>query len=267
MSFINISYFYIFLFFIFLLIAQEIIRRHTLIGWVTFLVLPVVLLHMWLLTHGEDFNWFIWAKVYSVCLGCCVILLYRFSNIGQQSGIITYVLWAILALNIIEAVGQDIEGMSLPHLLNAAAGVLVMVTIPRPQYLYVDTKSQFRDMKWDMPITWILGYTFWNWLFIYLNWPDAAFRHIAVLGAPLFIAFFYNRERWMQTRAFTLAIFVIIKFTYDPLLHHYMDIPHSYNADATLYFSFVSITWMSIYSFYYFLNYLKGRSCTLHVKH
>jgi hypothetical protein len=61
-----------------------------------------------------------------------------------------------------------------------------------------------------MTLGWIIGYTLWNWVFVYLNLGlQGSILHIAVLGSALLVVFI-NKNRWLQARAATLGMYFIV---------------------------------------------------------
>ena len=56
---------------------------------------------------------------------------------------------------------------------------------------------------------WIVGYTLWDWVFIYSNYPSIAGQHLGVFGVSLVVGLF-QPERWIQVRTYTLATWFLL---------------------------------------------------------
>jgi len=233
---------YMSLLFIFLLVSNEIFRRSKIMGWLAFLILPILLIP-WGIYFDKNYSLFLWLKTYSVPAAACIVLLYRFSQLEHKQWL-TYLLWLILALNILEAVVDSfVRGEPFMY-LNAVAGIILIISIPKMNIL-VDNRDQKRDFLWMMPLGWIIGYTLWNWTFVYLGWTDLSVRHIPILLAPLAFEFI-KPGIWFQTRAFTLGIYVILRFTYEPLFQG-LSVPNFYNPLAAQIFTGVTLVWVGLY--------------------
>lgn len=55
----------------------------------------------------------------------------------------------------------------------------------------------------------IVGYTLWNWVFVYLNYPELAGHHVAVLSAALTLACL-DRGLRLQARAASLGLTLLL---------------------------------------------------------
>ena len=69
---------------------------------------------------------------------------------------------------------------------------------------------------------WVIGYTLWNWTFVYLNYPGLMGHHTAVLSAGLIVAL-YAPLRWSQTRASTLGFSLLGSATWFNGMIDWMD--------------------------------------------
>ncbi|MFO0801701.1 MAG: DUF5692 family protein [Gemmataceae bacterium] len=182
-------------------VGQELLRRSgRWPAWCLFLALPAALASHWIAIN--DFDWFQWVKVYTVFF--CVVwgTALRFTTLGERP-------WAkatiplLLGANILEAVARDAFAGGFAHLLNAAAGLVLVAAVPYGSTrTWIDSRG---DLLSATSRTWILGYTTWNWTFVYLNYPALAGHHVAVLAASLFIGL-YAPHRWTQVRAHTLGL-------------------------------------------------------------
>lgn len=148
-----------------------------------------------------------WVKVYSVIIGACLILLLRTHKLNK----LKYLIYVLLILNISVAVIQGLLCGNHTSLINALSGILLILTLPKARIISIDPNG-CRDLLWNAPYPWIIGYTGWNWIFgiqcLGANYGIAA----AVLLAPLVIAY-QKKDLWLQARTCTLAFFLIINFS------------------------------------------------------
>jgi hypothetical protein len=107
----------------------------------------------------------------------------------------------------------------LHHYLNAAAGGLLVLTLPFAHEVFqIKVRNRCRDLDWEgMSRTWITGYTIWNWVFIYHTFPVIAGQHLAVLGSAFLVGMFEPR-RWLQARTYSLAIALFLLFSFPTFL-------------------------------------------------
>ena len=200
---------YVFLIFIGLLLVQEVFRRFPKFALGLFLILPIILTPYWAGNGIKD--WFLWAKVFSIAAFAILFLILKIKNI-EENKLVKILLYLFLVFNMLEAVIKDVSGSSPEHYLNAIAGILLIITLRNIDSITV-TKDKFRDVVWNrMPLMWIIGYTIWNWVFVYLNLVHFSALHIPVLGVPLVIAFF-SKGRWLQVRVLTLSTFTILFYS------------------------------------------------------
>lgn len=195
-----------------LLLAQEVFRRaNPWATWSVFLLAPLVLMPYWL--QINNLGIFPWLKGYSVFFCVCWVTALRFTNLGKKA-------WArstialLLAVNIFEAVAVDLYGHGWAHFLNAAAGLLLIATcVYGPDATRIDSANSPQDMLYCTSRSWVIGYTIWNWTFVYLNYPFLTGYQTAVLAAALIVAM-VAPHRWTQTRASTLGINLLFSATY-----------------------------------------------------
>jgi len=115
-------------------------------------------------------------------------------------------IWVVLLINILEAVVKDLATGQMLNMLNGSVGLLLMLILPSRKKIEVGTGA-FKRLEFDTSMNWVLGYTFWNITFVYLNFGEGVFRHIIILAIPLAIAA-WNRKLWLQARLHTLSVFV-----------------------------------------------------------
>jgi hypothetical protein len=207
--------------FVALYVTYEVLRRSgKWTVWGLFLAVPLALTPYWV--RVNSFDPFVWLKLYSVCV--CVIwgTGVRFTRLGGRA-------WGrfgvpvLLAGNIIEATYLDLFGSGLAHGLNAAAGLLLVATLPyADRATRVDTTGEFRDLRYGLTRGWVVAYTVWNWAFVYLNYPAYAGQHTAVLACGLVVAA-VDPRLWAQARACTLGLMLIGMATFDAALLSWMD--------------------------------------------
>jgi hypothetical protein len=196
-----------------LLLLYEVFRRSEWLSWAIFLVLPIVFYPFW--KKREKHSLFGWVKLYSVTFSVAFSVFMRFTALQEFDW--TYLLiYLLLVLNIVEAILLDISKRSYKHYLNAFAGLALILTLPATSTIRVDTLSIYNDLSWTIPLSWVIGYTIWNLVFVYIQTPQHVAMHTAVLGSALIIGFL-SSDLWLQARAYTLGIFLILFFTRKPL--------------------------------------------------
>lgn len=197
----------------------------------------------WWIQHAEH-SLFGWVKIYSVALAVSWLLALRFTALSEKKW--TYYFgFLILVLNILEAVILDVAKGNYINYMNAAAGVLLIITLPGPHSITVDEESPFRDLTWDIPLNWIIGYTIWNIVLVYLQRPQHLGMHAAILGAALLVGI-KNNKLWLQARAYTLAIFLMLFFSYKPMFVALRP-PEIANGAVSLAGAVISLGWMIVH--------------------
>lgn len=221
-SFTALSWLHLLFLFGVLFVGNELCRRYKPAAYVMFFVLPIVLIPVFL--HSGFDGVFRWTKLYSAVAGAAFFTLFRFNGLDRYRWAKAAVAF-ILAINIFEACTQDYSTGHLPSLLNAAAGILNILTISRWMGIHRDDAPP-HDMLWPgMTIGWIIAYDIWNVTFVYLNFPNtAAFTAFATLLAPTLAALFVKKGTWMQARAYTLAIYMTYIFSFKALADNVLNI-------------------------------------------
>lgn len=202
-----------------LLLVQGGFRRaNRWITWGVFLGLPLILTPTWFcLSHAGAYPWagtFAWVKLYTVQFCACWGTALRFTALGRNR-------WALgagfllLLVNILEAVTKDVYDRHMAHFLVAGSGVLLILSAPHPvRAIRIDTAGPFRDLHYNgLTRPWIIGYTLWNWAFIYLSFPVVAAHQVSVLASAFVIGMIEPR-RWLQARAYTLGTDLLVLFTF-----------------------------------------------------
>jgi hypothetical protein len=173
--------------------------------------MPLILTPYWI--RVNELGLFPWFKFYTVFFCVCWGTVLRLTSLGNQA-------WArstiplLLAANIFEAVVPDLFGQGWAHALNAAAGLLLIATLPYGlSSTRIHSANGCCDLLYRTSRRWVIGYTLWNWTFVYLNYPALIGHHTAVLAAGLIVAM-NNPFLWGQTRASTLGVNLLFTATF-----------------------------------------------------
>ena len=229
-----------------LILMNEIGRRTKIGGVAVFIVIPLALtVYFIAATLGAKSGaawavnnqtvvymngWFHYAKLYAADIGCVGFMMIKYGwGIGKKDWFKPWP-FIIVAINILIAVGSDIEsavngfnagGMAGGwwfssenvwlyggwwNVVNAIAGVLNIFCMTGWWGIYSSKKKD--DMLWpDMTIWFIIAYDVWNFEYTYCNLPTHTwYCGVALLLAPTFANAFWNKGGWIQNRANTLAI-------------------------------------------------------------
>ncbi len=229
-----------------LVIAEELFHRYARFSLAFFSVASIVLFSCWILLLGVA-DWFPWVKVLSIASGIAVLSLLRTTRFGNNTKLIQWTTYAFLVINILEATVRDTVVGNTANYLNAVAGFLLIVTLEKLHTVHIDKKNKHRDLYWSgMTLFWIIGYTLWNWTFVYLNFGfQSSMAHIAVLGSALIVVL-RDKERWLQARAFTLGMFFILFHSFPHLNANIaIDIP---STQFGLFVSLIPFVFMVVYA-------------------
>jgi len=204
---------------------NELIRASKWGSIAIFMVLPVILTPVWLLTENDITSWFTWIKVYSALTGCIIYMVIRFTRFHLKHRWYLVLVPAILAVNIAEAVIREfqvgisgfqgiVDGMRYIsggwNYANAAAGILNILLICGWSGIFASGGKR-RDMLWpDQIRMWIIAYGVWNIAYVYSCAPGNAFYSGVALNISATIpALFWARGTWMQNRAATLSFWMM----------------------------------------------------------
>jgi len=218
-----------------LMVLNEVSRRNKLTGIIFFIIVPIILsIFVWPKTSGAESgaataNWFQWAKTYSAIAGCLIFMGLRFSEKIRAKKWYYILPMAILNLNIAEAVvrefqvagmgNQVVNGMTYIggpwNIMNAIAGILTTLTVTG-WFGIIISKSKTKDMIWpDMTWFWIVAYDLWNVAYLYNCVTDrAVYGGVVLLLAATIPAFTIKKGAWLQHRAHTLAIWMMIVMSF-----------------------------------------------------
>lgn len=229
--------------FVGLVLINEFSRRTKLGGLFCFCILPAILTAYfvavyiaagtgaeWALnnpTYVHMNSWFHYAKLYASTAGCIGFMMLKYKwGIGKKEWFKPFP-FIIVAINILIAVVSDFESVvragSLAggwwfssegvwlyggwwNILNGLAGIINIFCMTGWWGIYSSKKKD--DMLWpDMVWLYIVAYDLWNFEYTYNNLPTHAwYCGLALLLAPTFANFFWNKGGWIQNRANTLAL-------------------------------------------------------------
>lgn len=222
------------------LLVHEGFRRFEKLSWFVFLILPILLTPVWF-SIQQTTDWFVWIKAYSAIFACSFMLALRFTSLKKKKWPF-FVAYAIAVANLFEAITRVLfASTELPNLLIAASGFLLIVTLPFVNSIRVDPRK-FNDFYWDTPYSWILGYTIWDWVFVYLAFPKDSAAQVAMLLVPL-IASLKNNQLYLQARACTLAFYLMTLLTF-PNINKMVLVQNENNYWAALISSILATLWI-----------------------
>lgn len=182
---------------------------------------------------------FLYIKFLTLVVSAMILAGLRFWNWTRYAWALVLG-YLILWLNIVEAVGFEIldvvvggpERMNGGSLLNAAAGIVLLLTQARPRLISTREGDPSQNLYYDLGPLWVLAYTVWNFTFVYGTnppdhptgeWTGVAFVH---LGAPLLLVLFARDSRLyiqMRTYALYLSIAVLLTAPHPPFIHRTPD--------------------------------------------
>ena len=233
--------------FVSLILANEVARRSKIGGICCFLALPAALTvyfiaiqigaatgAQWALendTYLHMNSWFHYAKLYAATAGCIGFMMLKYKwGVGKTHWFKVFP-FAIVAINILIAVGSDFESgirgfMALAeqgdrwwlssenvwlyggwwNWVNGIAGIINIFCMTGWWGIYASKDK--KDMLWpDMTWCFIIAYDIWNFAYTYNNLPTHSwYCGVALLLAPTFAAMLWNKGGWIQNRANTLAL-------------------------------------------------------------
>lgn len=232
--------------FIVLVAFYELFRRSHKATLIFFTVIPIFAIPYWF-TVDEMNDWFRWIKVISMIAGSLLVLATRTKFKGNRTA--HMLINALIALNILEAVIKDFTTLDIGSIPNIVSGVVLMITLFKGyDTMYVEKETGYGELYLpQINFYWALWYTIWNFSYIYSSYPDNVWRHIVVLGIPLFLTFVRDRNKtWLQCRAYTLVIYLLFSYSFPWILDQYNP-PLVYNGNVYLIMGIISIISMLIY--------------------
>ena len=244
-----------------LVAVNEVTRRSKVLSIAAYCVLPVllgVLIFTDVLGSPTGKTWFAWVKVVSALTGVYIFMLIRFTKLGEKKKFVTLFPLGILALNIAEAVYREFEifatykeltldagGVTVLggpwNILNGIAGILCIVTLTGFVGIKV-SKDKSRDMIWpDMTWLYIIGYTLWNFAYVYNGISTRAmYAGVGILLAALIAELFFKRGAWLQHRAQTLSFYAMFSLAFDFQQSQYFQVFPVYKESMWLAMSVIS---------------------------
>lgn len=235
--------------FVGLIVTNELARRSKSGGIFFFFILPMILTVYFIaigvgVRNGSSWalenqtylfmnGWFHYAKLYAALAGAIGFMMIKYRwGIGKKEWFKPFP-FVIVAINILIAVGSDIESAINGYIalndtgsrywysnegvwlyggwwnwVNALAGLLNIFCMTGWFGIYRSKDKNHSDMLWpDMTWAFIISYDIWNFNYTYMNLPTHSwYCGLALLLAPTFAAMFWNKGAWIQNRANTLAI-------------------------------------------------------------
>lgn len=244
-----------------LVLLNEVTRRSKWAAILFYCVIPVALvalIAMGKVDSPSSKTWFGVIKTFSALAGVWGFMLIRYTKLGEKKFAAIFPL-LILVLNIAEAVYRDIEvymnvktlmvdeaGLTLLggpwNLLNAAAGVILVLTLTGWMGIKV-AKTKTRDMVWaDQLWFWIIAYDLWNAAYCYNSISTRSmYAGMALLVSCTLAELFIKRGAWLQHRAQTLALFGMFSLAVDYQAMPAFGITASYNSKAWLALSIAAL--------------------------
>ncbi len=226
-----------------------------------FSVLALCSIPLWFLNLD---SWFRVVKTISILIPLLFFSFVRIANDGKHNNKFAtlrkkwpfWVLYAILILNILEAMIQDISSLNY---FNAICGLILIITIPLPtNHWYVgknDGKNGFAEILADLPIAWCLLYVTWNAAFVYGENITFFASSLCILIIPQIWMFFKKRvDLWLMGRVYTLAVHLLIRASYD-IFTPIMDSSAWYSSQFLSTWGLVNLGLHVLYLGYWFFKY------------
>ncbi len=243
------------------LFINEATRRSKKISIFVYCVLPILLgigVYFNLLGSPSGRSWFGWVKVISALIGVYGFMLIRFTKLGNRK-FAYYFPVAILSLNIAEAVYREFEVFAtykvmtvdpagilvmggVWNILNGIAGILCIVTLTGFVGIKV-SNDKTKDMIWpDMTWMYIVGYTIWNFAYVYnCISTRSMYAGVTILSAAFIAEMFFKKGAWLQHRAQTLSIFAMFSLSVDYHQSRFLNIVPIYSEQVLLALGIMSL--------------------------
>lgn len=183
--------------------VYAICRRYPNIFWFLFLLLPMGLYPLF--KNPAINTFFIW-KMYVVIIGTSFVSWMRcYRHLVKD--VHRYVFYGLFMCNMMFPIWFMFSTGTLASSLNAISGLLLLSLLP-PIISVSIASNKFHDLLWDLPYSWILQYTLWDWLFVINMFENCEILQGILLAVPLVISF-SNKSLWLQARAYTLSIYLM----------------------------------------------------------
>ena len=242
------------------LFINEITRRSLKVSILFYCVVPVllaVLVLMGVMGSPSGKTWFGWVKVVSALAGVLGFMAIRFTKLGEKK-FAWYFPVAILSLNILEAVFRELQvfftyktimvdeaGILILggpwNILNAIAGIFTIVTLTGFVGIRV-SKDSSKDMIWpDMTWMYIVGYTLWNFAYVYnCISTRSIYSGLAILIAAVIAEYGFKRGAWLQHRAQILSLYAMFALSVDFTQSSYFSIQPTYTVGGLMTLNIIS---------------------------
>ncbi len=173
-------------------------------------------------------DWFRWVKVYSVFVAIVLFELIRHTKLRENRKAYLFV-YAILGINIIEAIIKNFSVSGIGSYLNIVAGVGLVVSLFFDINTIHVSDNKYKDLSTPrLTNIWIGWYSLWNIFYVYIIYTGLTWRHIAVLGSAWALSILHKQHSWLQERAYTLIIYILISFSFHDVLARYdMDLVYN----------------------------------------
>ncbi len=216
--------------------VNEFTRRSKWASIGTYIIMPILLaIFVWPKTAIRgDGDWFPIVKTLSALAGVIGFMAIRYIEKLQTKKWVLIFPVAILVINILEAIGRDIEiymnyngqkvwsdieGLMMQggpwNIINAIAGIFLIITLTGWFGIKI-SKDKSRDMVWvDQLWFWIIAYDLWNMAYVYnCISTRAMYAGFLLLISCTVCEFFFKRGVWLQHRAQTLALWGMFSVTF-----------------------------------------------------
>ena len=163
-------------------------------------------------TYFQKWNpLFLFLKIYSLTFTLGILIWWK-AYPQFKPKIFSKIIYLFLAINILEATVLD---FLTENYINGLNGLVLMITSPGESTYKVTSydggKSQ--HIEGGFSLVWILFYTFWNFTFVYNQFSTFA-NHIPLLLAPLLIALFFGKGKWLECRLVSLLVWLGLRLIF-----------------------------------------------------
>jgi len=202
--------------------------------WFTPIVcgLGIVVMSFYWINESGVTSVFRWVKLYTLVVSIWFFWFVRYTPLHKYKWM-RFLVAAILAVNILEAVEVDFTSGYLPNLLNGAAGILNILAITRWNGIGPN-RTGVRDLVWPgQAVLWIIAYDIWNVTFSYLNFNEYTSNSMALNLVPTLIALWIPGV-WVAARGTTLGFFYLYLFTFSVFVMEKGFVPIPINETSAL---------------------------------
>lgn len=217
------------IYFILLIVIIDLCRKYVK-GSMFFWLISLATFPLWIIL-GQVEGWFRWFKVLSVLLptafivGTARLAYYKPMNKNPileflRKDWVYWFLYAMLALNILEATIKDVQ---LGNIANAFVGAVLIITMPFPMK-YWKFGGKKADLLFYSTVAWNFLYTTWNLAFVYAEGVAFFGGTICILmAAELYPVFKKRPELYIISRIYTLAFHMLMRTMGQSVFTQFMD--------------------------------------------